>query len=93
MIEKNPSMTFSQALEAIKAGKQVARKGWNSKGMFLFLDPGSHFQVNRPPLLGIFPEGTEINYRPHIDIKTTSGDIGVWTPSQCDILANDWVII
>ena len=55
-------MNFGEALEALKLGKKVTRAGWNGKGMFLFLVPGSTFQVNRPPLLGIYPEGTEINY-------------------------------
>ena len=29
-------MTFGGALEALKAGKKAARKGWNGKNMFLF---------------------------------------------------------
>ena len=49
-----PYMTFSEALALLKAGKRVQREGWNGKGMFLFLVPGSTFTVNRPPLLGIF---------------------------------------
>ena len=27
-------MNFGQAIEALKAGKKVSRKGWNGKGMF-----------------------------------------------------------
>ena len=30
-------MTFGGALEALKAGKKVARTGWNGKGMYLYL--------------------------------------------------------
>lgn len=30
-------MNFGQALEALKAGKRVAREGWNGKGMWLLL--------------------------------------------------------
>lgn len=86
-------LTFGLAVEAIKKGKKVARSGWNGKGMFLFLVPGSTFKVNRPPLLGIYPEGTEINYRPHIDMKTANGEIVPWVASQSDVLENDWVII
>ena len=33
-------MTFGQAIEALKAGKKVSRKGWNGKGMFLWLKQG-----------------------------------------------------
>lgn len=83
-------MNFGQALEALKDGKKVGRDGWNGKGMFLFLVPGSTFKVNRPPLLGIYPEGTEINYCPHIDMKTADGKIVPWLASQTDVLAEDW---
>ena len=59
---KTSGMSFGLAVEAVKKGKKIARAGWNGKGMFLFLVPGSTFKVNRAPLLGIYPEGTEINY-------------------------------
>lgn len=87
------AMTFGLAVEALKAGKRVARTGWNGKGMFLFLVPGSTFQVNRPPLLGIYPEGATVNYRPHIDMKTADEKVVPWVASQTDVLAEDWVIV
>lgn len=31
--------TFGEALEAAKAGKRIARLGWNGKGMFVFQRP------------------------------------------------------
>jgi hypothetical protein len=83
-------MNFGDALKALKSGHSVARAGWNGKGMFLFLVPGSTFKVNRPPLLGIYPEGTEINYCPHIDMKTADGMVVPWLASQTDMLAEDW---
>lgn len=86
-------MNFGDALAALKQGGRVAREGWNGKGMFLFLVPGSTFKVNRPPLLGIYPEGTEINYCPHIDMKTADNKIVPWLASQTDVLAEDWVAI
>ena len=86
-------MNFSEALEQIKLGAKVARNGWNGKGMFLFLVPGSTFKVNRAPLLGIYPEGTEINYRPHIDMKTADGQIVPWVASQSDLLCDDWAVV
>lgn len=86
-------MTFGAAIELLKQGKKVSRAGWNGKGMFLFLVPGSTFKVNRPPLLGIYPEGTEINYLPHIDMKTADGSVVPWLASQADVLAEDWTVI
>lgn len=86
-------MDYSDALRAIKAGKKAARSGWNGKGMFVFLVPGSTFKVNRPPLMGIYPEGTEINYHGHIDMKTADGMVVPWVASQTDMLAEDWRIV
>jgi hypothetical protein len=86
-------MDFSKALEMIKNGLKVSRKGWNGKDMFIFLVPGSTFEVNRPPLLGIYPEGTEINYHAHVDMRTADGTIVPWLCSQTDLLADDWGIV
>lgn len=86
-------LTFSNALDVLKGGGRVAREGWNGKGMFLFLVPGSKFKVNRPPLLGIYPEGTEIEYHGHIDMKTAQGYVVPWLASQADLLANDWTLV
>ena len=86
-------MNFSDALTHIKAGHRLARSGWNGKGMFVFLVSGSKFKVNRPPLLGIYPEGTEIDYHGHIDMKTAQGQIVAWVASQADLLAADWVLV
>lgn len=83
-------MDFSAALLALKAGKRVARAGWNGKGMFIFLVPGSVFQVSRPPLLGIYPEGTTVRYHAHVDMKTADGMVVPWLASQTDLLAEDW---
>lgn len=85
-------MNFGEALAVLKNGGMVSREGWNGKGMFLFLVPGSTFAVNRPPLLGIYPEGTAINYQPHIDMRTAQGTIVPWLASQSDILAEDWMV-
>lgn len=36
---KTDALTFGQAIEAAKAGKLIARTGWNGKGMFVFQRP------------------------------------------------------
>ena len=86
-------MKYGKALQALEQGFKVARAGWNGKGMFIFLVPGSKFEVNRPPLLGIFPAGTEITYQPHIDMFTADRSIVPWLCSQTDALADDWALI
>jgi len=86
-------MNFSEALDDLKMGEQVCRKGWNGIGMFLFLVEGSTFKVNRPPLLGIYPEGKQVTYHPHVDMKTADGSIVPWLCSQTDMLAEDWQVV
>jgi len=84
--------SFSGAFDAIRAGEKVARQEWKN-ARFVFLVPGSTFQVNRAPLLGIYPEGTEITYRPHIDMVGADGSVGTWAPSMVDLMADDWFIV
>ena len=39
METETKTITFGQALEAVKEGKLAARSGWNGKGMFIFMRP------------------------------------------------------
>lgn len=84
---------YRTTLKMLQLGYKLAREGWNGKGMFIFLVNGSTFEVNRPPLLGIFPEGTMITYQPHIDMYTADGTVVPWLCSQSDMLAQDWVVV
>ena len=38
--------TFGQALESLKRGHLVTRKGWNGKGMFIFMRPEDSLPTN-----------------------------------------------
>lgn len=86
-------LDFGVALALIKEGRLLARVGWNGRRMFVFLVPGSTFAVNRPPLLGIYPLGTTVEYHPHIDLRAADGVIAPWHPSQADMLAQDWQVV
>lgn len=84
-------LTFEEALMLLKQGKRVARRAWSSVSAtaFIFVVPGSRFTVNQALLLGIFPEGTVIDYQPHIDI-CDGRKTGVYLPGMVDIFAVDW---
>lgn len=85
---------FSGALTLLKEGYRVSREGWNGKGMYLFLVPGSLFTVAAGrPMAKHFPEGRELSYRPHIDMWTAQGDVVPWVASQSDLLAEDWTVV
>ena len=88
------STDFSIALANLRAGYRIRRSGWGLEGpKFIYLVAGSNFEVNRPPLLQIYPLGTPITYRPHIDVVYHDGDCGVWAFTQDDLFALDWYIV
>jgi hypothetical protein len=39
-------LTFGDAIEALKQGKKLSRKGWNGKGMFIFMRPADELHVS-----------------------------------------------
>ena len=99
MQEMTGGLSFSMALICLKAGKRVARKGWNGKGMWLALSPGNpHLEAekfwsgpNRDYALSV---GGSAEVLPCITMKTADGSILMgWLASQTDMLADDWEIV
>lgn len=89
-------MDFGMAIIALKRGECVARKGWNGKGMFLTLQPGS--EVDGPNMRNDgaknYYEEHKVKIAPHIDMKAADETYIVgWLASQTDMLAEDWEIV
>ncbi len=83
---------FAWAVKELKAGRSVARTGWNGRGMALVLIPGSTFKVDKDrPLARHFPPGMEMSYHAHIDMMSAQGYLVPWLASQADLLSEDWV--
>jgi hypothetical protein len=83
------------AIDELRHGARVRRKGWNGKGMYLFLVPGSRFKVDADKPMGkACPElvGKEVDYHGHVDMMTAQGYVVPWLCSQADLLAEDWEI-
>lgn len=75
------SLGFDFAIQALKNGKLVTRKGWNGKGMWLEMQiPDKHSKMTLAYIYLNYPE----------DAKTTPGARVPWAPSQTDMLAEDW---
>ena len=74
-------MIFGDALAWLKAGRRIAREGWNGKNMFLFLVDGG--QIDHPLFTG--------PALPYIAMRTAQGDAVPWVTSQADVLADDWL--
>lgn len=78
-------MTFSKALEILKKGGNVSRKGWNGKGMFLELIQAEEWSINADE------SSTRYNkLKSFIGIFTSNGEFVPWLASQADLLAEDW---
>lgn len=97
------NMTFGLAIEVLKRGYKVARKGWNGKRMYLYMVNGTTVDKDnlRNEASRILPDDTQAMhdtdvavFLPHIDMRTANGDICVgWLASQTDMLSEDWVIV
>ena len=86
---------FDWAIQQLKAGRKVQRKGWNGKGMFLTLQEGStvHGELMRNAPAKEFYTGKLCNINAHIDMKAADDSYTVgWAPSQPDMMAVDWQI-
>ena len=92
------SINFGQAIEALKSGKRVSRKGWNGKNMFLWLKEGCVIKSDfckDPVLKSICDDnGGTLCCLPTICIKTADNKVLTgWLASQNDMLSEDWYVL
>lgn len=96
-------LTFGQAIEAMKAGKKVARAGWNGKGMWVVLmggmtlppysTQGTERKVNDRTAKFI-GEDTPFESLPYIAMWTADKKwLPGWLASQTDMLSEDWMTV
>lgn len=95
-------MTFGLALEALKKGCKVARKGWNGKGMWLslsgdanltrYVDEDKFWSKNNSDFA--LAQGGSARVLPCITMKTADDAILMgWLASQTDMLSDDWEVV
>jgi hypothetical protein len=94
----NDSINFGQAIEALKSGKRVSRKGWNGKNMFLWLKEGCVINsdyCHDPILKSICDDnGGTLHCLPTICMKTADNKVLTgWIASQTDMLSCDWYVL
>ena len=94
------AMPFGHAVEALKQGKRVCRKGWNGKGMFVYLVKGTNISKEnlrnecKEHVGPLVLDGASVDLCSHIDMKAVDGSIVVgWLASQTDMLSDDWMIL
>lgn len=80
-------MNFGKAIEALKVGKKVSRKGWNGKGIFIELqNPDEKSKMSHPY---IFIDTTGLQ----TDNPDAPKNRVPWLASQTDMLSEDWMEI
>lgn len=87
---EDKDMDFGKALEALKVGKKVARRGWNGKKQYIELASNISY-VNADKEI-VNTEHEAIGNKA-IAFVGTSGVQMRWLASQADMLAEDWIIV
>jgi hypothetical protein len=100
-------LTFGGAIEALKAGKRVTRKGWNGKGLFVFMQVPANIPADVVPRMQSLPQSVkeevyrraneggsgELSYCNQLALVKPNNEINGWAPSAADALAEDWEIV
>lgn len=91
--------SFGVAIDRMKSGYKVARKGWNGKGMWIAVG-GQPVELkadgfwNPHAKQHAIENGGSATVLPYIIFKTATGEILMgWLASQTDILAEDWEVV
>lgn len=96
------NLNFGQAIEALKAGKRVARTGWNGKGMFVVKQIPAVIGIDIIPRMQSLPDsakdvlvdrGQSIRYENQMLIIDADGRADSWVPSSSDCFAEDWMTL
>ena len=80
-------LTFGQAIEAMKAGKKVARAGWNGLGIHVELRCPDENSKMSHPYFYIDTTGLQT------DNPNAPKNRVPWMASQTDALSEDWAIV
>lgn len=96
-------MTFGDAIEILKQGGAIRRRGWNDKGLFVIKQVPAHIESNVIPKMQSLPQSAkdiimsrkngEIFYTDQMLIIDQNGRADSWVPSINDIFAEDWEIV
>lgn len=95
--QEDIEFSFGDALYLMRQGCFVARKGWNGKGMYLWLLREATIEkswVKDPALLSAFGNQDKLECLPSIRMFTADQKVLTgWLASQTDMQAYDWVVV
>ena len=97
------AMDFGDAIEVLKQGGAIRRKGWNGKGLFVIKQVQSHIESEIIPKMQSLPQSAKdlilkgkgfIDYTSQCLIyNENTGRADSWVPSISDVFAEDWEIV
>ena len=93
LADTSSGLTFGDALQALKAGKRVARAGWNGKGMFVYYVRAAAYLAQSAAAIEYFGKNAYVPYAPYLALKGVDEKVSTWVPSINDVLAEDWVVL
>lgn len=96
-------MDFGDAIEVLKLGGAIRRKGWNGNGLFVIKQVPAHIESDIIPKMQSLPQSAKdlilkgkgfIDYTSQCLIyNETTGRADSWVPSISDVFAEDWEIV
>lgn len=100
--DSTSSMNFGDAIDVLKQGGAIRRKGWNGKGLFVVKQIPAHISEEIIPKMQSLPQSAKdiimarenkvIDYTNQMLIINPDGRADSWVPSVSDIFAEDWEI-
>lgn len=87
-----PFMTFGKAIEVLKQGKVARRTSW-SGNKFLYYVPANSYPATTDIAKEIADTNGNVKYKGYIAIRCKDGEVGFYTPTQCDVFAEDWEVL
>ena len=76
-------MNFEQALDSVKNGFRIKRKGWNASDQWVFLCENAQSKDEGDSFF-------DIDFEPFLVLRNVQGNFIPWLASQSDLLADDW---
>jgi hypothetical protein len=83
-------MNFGEALELLKKGKKVARKGWNGKNQYIELATNVSYKNPQGEIVNV--DHAQMGNKAIAFVGTSGVQLG-WLASQSDMLSNDWEVV
>lgn len=91
--KKSRQFEFGIVLIKIKLGQKVTRSKWENKNVFLYYVSRDRYNAKTGVAKSFAAEDGKVDYGDYIAIRTENGYVIPYTPTQDDLLADDWELV